>query len=54
MMLNRPPISGRRVPTWVLWAVLIITVILLAGYTILAPYTGFKGQNFGIGWSWWE
>jgi uncharacterized protein YjbI with pentapeptide repeats len=51
MMLNRPPISGRRVPTWVLWVVLIITVILLAGYTILAPYTGFRGQKF---WDWLE
>src|SRR5215208_3942798 len=46
-MLNRPP-SRRRVPTWVLWAVPIV-IVILAGYTILAPYTGFRGHPF---WDW--
>jgi uncharacterized protein YjbI with pentapeptide repeats len=50
-MLNRPPGRRRRVPTWVLWAVLIITVILLAGYTVLWPYFGFRGQKV---WDWLE
>lgn len=40
--------SRRVIPTWVLWTVPIIAVIL-AGYTILAPYTGFKGHPF---WDW--
>jgi uncharacterized protein YjbI with pentapeptide repeats len=46
-MLNRPP-SRRIVPTWALWAVPII-IVILAGYTILAPYTGFRGHQF---WDW--
>ena len=46
-MSNRPP-RRRIVPTWALWAVPII-IVILAGYTILAPYTGFKGHPF---WDW--
>jgi uncharacterized protein YjbI with pentapeptide repeats len=46
-MLNRPP-SRRIVPTWALWAVPVI-IVILAGYTILAPYTGFRGHQF---WDW--
>src|SRR5918992_243477 len=50
-MLNRPPRRRRRVPTWVLWTVLMTTLILVAGYTVLWPYFGFRGQKV---WDWLE
>jgi hypothetical protein len=48
-----PAISTRRaVPTWVLWASLLIVmvvILLLAGYTIWRPYSGFAGKT---AWHW--
>lgn len=48
-----PAISPRRaVPTWVLWASLalvLVVILLLAGYTIWRPYSGFAGKTT---WHW--
>jgi uncharacterized protein YjbI with pentapeptide repeats len=52
IMITGPPRRRRRVPTRVLWTVLIsITALFWAGYTVLEPYTGFGGHSF---WDWLE
>lgn len=50
---RRPVVPARRaVPTWVLWTMLIavfVLILLLAGYTVWRPYSGFAGKT---AWHW--
>lgn len=51
-MVAGSPRRRRRVPTRVLWIVLVSIIALFwAGYTVLEPYTGFGGHSF---WDWLE